>query len=201
MGNDYPVSFEMDYIPGRSRLTTFFRYVLALPHIIFAYAYSLVFLVVWVIAWFALLITGRWPEGPYRFVCGYLRYITRLAGYLSLGVDHYPPFGGGDDPSYPIRVGIDRPLASYSRLKVLFRFIYAILALVIRYALGLIVGVVAVLSWFAIVVLGRQPEGLQNALDFSLAYTTKADALIFLITETYPPFGGGSQDRVTASTT
>jgi hypothetical protein len=41
----------------------------------------------------------------------------------------------------------------------------------------------------AIVVTGRQPESLQNAINFSLAYTIRADALMFLITETYPPFG------------
>jgi hypothetical protein len=57
------------------------------------------------------------------------------------------------------------------------------------YALGIVLSFVAFLSWFAIVVLGRQPESLQQALSFCLAYTTRADALMFLITETYPPFG------------
>src|SRR5665213_3185619 len=179
----------MDHVSRRSRLTTFFRYVLAIPHFIFAYVYSIVFLVVWVIAWFALLITGRWPEGLYRFAGNYLRYIVRLSGYLYLGVDQYPPFGGSEDAVYPIRVGIAPPQASYSRLKVFFRGIYAILAMIIRYALGIVIAAVAFLSWFAIVFTGRQPEGLQNALNFALAYTTKADALLFLITETYPAFG------------
>ena len=198
MGNNYPVSFEMDHVSRRSRLTTFFRYVLAIPHFIFAYVYSIVFLVVWVIAWFALLITGRWPEGLYRFAGNYLRYIVRLSGYLYLGVDQYPPFGGSEDAVYPIRVGIAPPQASYSRLKVFFRGIYAILAMIIRYALGIVIAAVAFLSWFAIVFTGRQPEGLQNALNFALAYTTKADALLFLITETYPPIGD-SQSQVPAS--
>jgi hypothetical protein len=200
VGTNYPVTFEMDYIPQRSRLTTFFRYLLAIPHFVFAYVYTIVFLFVWVIAWFALLFTGRWPEGLYRFAGNYLRYITRLGGYLYFGVDQYPPFGGSEDNSYPVRVGIAPPQASYSRLKVFFRGIYAILAMVIRYALGIVTAFVAVLSWFAIVFTGRQPEGLQNALSFSLAYMTKADALIFLITETYPPFGTG-EGQVTASAT
>ena len=198
MGNNYPVSFEMDYVSRRSRLTTFFRYLLAIPHFVFAYAYSIVFLIVWVIAWFALLITGRWPEGLYRFASNYLRYIVRLNGYLYLGVDQYPPFGGTEDASYPIRVSIAPPQAGYSRLKVFFRGIYAILAMIIRYALGIVMAAVAFLSWFAIVFTGRQPEGLQNALNFGLAYTTRADALLFLITETYPPFGD-SHSQVPAS--
>jgi hypothetical protein len=90
-----------------------------------------------------------------------------------------------------VRVQIAPPLAHYSRLKVLFRPIYAILALVIRYALSIVLACVGLISWVVIVITGRQPATLQNALSFSLAYTIKADALIFLITETYPPLGEG----------
>jgi hypothetical protein len=178
----------MEYLRRRSRLSTFFRYVLAWPHLLFALVYSVGFYVVWIISWFALLFTGRWPESLYNFTGGYLRYITRLSAFLYLGVDRYPPFNGGDDPSYPVRVQIAPPLPKYSRLKVLFRMIYAILAMVIRYAMSIIISFVAVLSWITIVITGRQPESLQSALNFSLAYTTRADALLFLLTETYPPF-------------
>jgi hypothetical protein len=108
--------------------------------------------------------------------------------FFYLGVDRYPPFSGADDGSYPVRVHIAPPLPQYSRLKVLFRMIYAILAMVIRYAMSIIIGFVSVLSWITIVITGRQPESLQNALNFALAYTTRADALLFLLTETYPPF-------------
>jgi Domain of unknown function (DUF4389) len=187
--SNYPVDFEMDYLQQRSRLTTFFRWILAIPQFVFAFVYSIAFYIVWIISWFALLFTAAWPEGLYNFACGYLRYIARLSGYITLGVDQYPPFSGADDPSYPIRVRIDPPLARYNRLKVFFRLIYAILAIVIRYALGIVLEFVAFVSWFAIVITGRQPAGLQDALNFALAYTTRADALLFLITETYPPFG------------
>jgi hypothetical protein len=54
--------------------------------------------------------------------------------------------------------------------------------------MSIIISFVAVLSWITIVITGRQPESLQNALKFALAYTTRADALLFLLTETYPPF-------------
>ncbi len=189
MGTDYPVTFEMDYVSRRSRLSTFFRGLLVIPHYFVLIVYGLIFDVVWIIAWFVLLFTARWPEGLYRFVSGYLRFLARFSAYLYLGVDRYPPFGLSDDGDYPVRVRIDPPLAHYSRLKVFFRLIYAILAIVIRYALSIVLAFAALLSWFAIVVTGRQPQGLQNALNFSLAYTTRADALLFLLTETYPPFG------------
>jgi hypothetical protein len=184
----YPVSFEMDYVTRRSRLTTFFRYFCVLPQLVFAFFYAIAFYVVWIISWFALVFTGRWPESLYNFTAGFLRYITRVTAYFYLGVDKYPPFSGADDASYPVRVRIAPPLPRYSRLKVFFRMIYAILAMVIRYAMSIIISFVALLSWITIVITGRQPESLQNALKFALAYTTRADALLFLLTETYPPF-------------
>jgi hypothetical protein len=174
MGMSYPVGFEMEYVRRRSRVTTFFRYILAIPQFVFAWFYAIAFYVVLVIAWFALL-----------------RYITRFSAYFFLGVDKYPPFSGAEDDSYPVRVHIAPPLDRYSRLKVFFRPIYALLAIVIRYALGVVLSFVAFLSWFAIVITGRQPASLQNALNFSLSYTTRSDALIFLITQTYPALEEG----------
>jgi uncharacterized protein DUF4389 len=189
MLTSYPVEFEMDYVERRSRLTTFFRSTLAIPHVLFAVVYGVAFYVVYFIAWFALMFTGRWPAGLYEFAGGFLRYITRLSAYMYLGVDQYPPFSGAPDDSYPVRVHIAPPLESYSRLKVFFRAWYAILALVIRYAMAIVIAFVGLISWFAIVFTGRQPESLQNALYFALSYTTRADGLIFLITETYPTVG------------
>ena len=132
----YPVGFEMDYIQRRSRVTTFFRYILAIPQFIFAFCYSIAFYVVLIVSWFVLLFTARWPIGLYEFSGGFLRYLARLSAYVFLGVDRYPPFNGTEDLSYPVRIEIAPPLEHYSRLKVLFRPIYAILAIIIRYALG-----------------------------------------------------------------
>lgn len=189
MLTSYPVEFEMDFVERRNRLTTFFRSLLSVPHYLFAAVYGVAFLVVYIVAWFALMFTGRWPAGLYEFAGGYLRYISRLSAYMYLGVDQYPPFSGAPDDSYPVRVHIAPPLDRYSRVKVFFRGLYAILAVIIRYAMAIVIGAVALISWFVIVITGRQPAGLQNALSFALSYTARADGLIYLITETYPPLG------------
>jgi len=182
----YPIRFDMDFVEQRRRLTTFFRAILAIPQLVFAAVYGIAFFIAYIGAWFALMFTARWPVGLYEFMGGFLRYITRVTAYLYLGVDEYPPFNGAESDSYPVRVHIAPPLERYSRVKVFFRPLYAILALVIRYALHIVISVVAVLSWFVIVITGREPESLQNALRFALSYTTRADGLIYLITETYP---------------
>lgn len=195
----YPVSFEMDYVARRSRLTTFFRWLLAIPHFFFAAFYGIAVYVVLIIAWFALLFTARWPTSLYEFTAGFVRYTARLSAYLYLGVDSYPPFSGAEDDSYPVRVRIAPPLEHYSRLKVFFRWIYAIGAIVIRYAMGIVLSLVSLASWFVIVATGRQPEAFQSAIDFALTYTIRADALLFLLTETYPPLQSAQPPRSPAS--
>ena len=77
---------------GRNRLTIFFRILLAIPHIIVISLISLVALFVYVIAWFAVLFTGKWPTGLRNFVIGLTRWNTRLNSYMYLLTDEYPPF-------------------------------------------------------------------------------------------------------------
>jgi Domain of unknown function (DUF4389) len=183
----YPVTFEADYVEKRSRLTTFFRLLLAIPHLIVLTFYALAAGVVVIIAWFALVFTGRWPRGMYDFVAGFFRYGTAVHGYFYLLTDQYPPFGPDVD-SYPVRLNVAPPQDEYSRLKVLFRIILAIPPYIIAYAMNIVMQVGAFLAWFAIVVLGRQPKGLQDMIVLGLSYQQRAYTYIALITEDWPPF-------------
>ncbi len=78
---------------ARNRLTVFFRGILVLPQIVVWYILGIAAAVVAVIAWFAVLFTGRWPQGLRNFFIGYLRWTSRLLAYMFLVVDQYPPFG------------------------------------------------------------------------------------------------------------
>jgi hypothetical protein len=184
----YPVTFEADYVEQRSRLTTFFRLLLAIPHyIVLAFWGIGVFFAV-VIAWFALLFTGRWPQGLYDFTAGFVRYSTRVSGYTWLLADPYPPFSGDDEPSYPVRLHVGPPLPEYNRLKVLLRIFYVIPAYLIVYVMNIVVELAGFAAWLVIVVTGKQPKGLQDVIGLCVSYTARAYALMLLITETYPPF-------------
>lgn len=184
----YPVTFEADYVEQRSRLTTFFRLLLVIPHLIVASLWGIAAFVVVVIAWFALLFTGRWPAGMYDFTAGFLRYYTRVHAYLFLLVDPYPPFSGADDAGYPVRLHVGPPQDSYDRLKVLLRLFYIIPAYLIVYVMSIVLELAAIASWLVIVVIGRQPKGLQDVLGLCVSYISRAYALFGLLTETYPPF-------------
>jgi Domain of unknown function (DUF4389) len=183
----YPVTFEADYVEQRSRLTTFFRLILVIPQIIVMAFYGFAAIVVVIIAWFALLFTGRWPQGMYDFVAGFFRYSTAVNGYCYLLTDVYPPFGPDVD-GYPVRLNIAPPKEKYNRLKVLFRIILAIPPYIISYAMSIVAQIGAFLAWFAIVALGRQPKGLQDMIVLGLSYQQRAYAYMALITEDWPPF-------------
>ena len=73
----YPVTFEADYVERRNRLTAFFRLILAIPLCIWLLRLRIVAEIALVIAWFAIVITGRYPRGLYDFVAGFTRFATR----------------------------------------------------------------------------------------------------------------------------
>jgi Domain of unknown function (DUF4389) len=194
----YPVTFEADYAEQRSRLTTFFRLLLAIPHLLIVAFWGLAVFFGVIVAWFGLLFTGRWPLGLYMFTANFLKYFTRVSGYCWLLTDPYPPFPSGvnDDPDYPVRLDVAAPLAEYSRLKVLLRIFYIIPAYIVVYALSLVLDVVGFVAWLVIVVTGKQPKGLQDILRFCVSYTARAYALFLLVTETYPPFNDEEPQQI-----
>jgi uncharacterized protein DUF4389 len=185
----YPVSYAADYAAeGRNRLTTFFRYFVQIPWVIVAALYGFVATFAVVIAWFAILFTGRYPEGLYNFVAGYIRMAARVNAFSYLLTDEYPPFNGEDDPGFPVRVGIPGPLDSYSRVKVFFRYIIGIPVMILGFIQSIILAVVTLIAWFAILFTGRHPEGLFGPGRSALAYLTRAGAYFSLLTEDWPPF-------------
>lgn len=194
----YPVSFEADYVEPRNRLTTFFRIFLAIPHFILGWFYGVAASVAAVIAWFAIVFIGRYPEGIYNFLAGFARFYTRLLGYVSLLTDQYPPFSGSADDTYPVRVHIGDPKAEYDRLKTGLRFILAIPILILRYVLQLLVGWGALAAWFVIVITGHQLRGLQQVMVLGSSYIARSDAYLFLLTESYPPFSDDMRAAIEA---
>ncbi len=190
----YPVTFAVDYLEHRNRLTTFFRLLLAIPIMIWLAFYGLVAFVALVIAWFTLVITARYPAGLYDFVAGYVRLLTFANAYVALLCDSYPPFVGEGD-GYPVQMTFAGPLPHYSRAKAFFRVILAIPIVLLRYVIQMLLELAAFAAWFVILVLGRLPRGLFDVMVLANSYVARSDAYLFLLTETYPPF----QDEVTRS--
>jgi hypothetical protein len=196
-------------IENRNRLTTAFRLILALPQLILvggpaAFALSwgtsrgevnwwgsgggvlgVVAVVCAVIAWFAIIFTGRHPGGLWSLAAFYLRWRVRVAAYVALLRDEYPPFGDGP---YPATLELAQPKSERNRVTVAFRFFLAIPHLIAIWLLGIAWGVTTVIAWFAILLTGRFPESLYRFGVGALQWNIRVEAYLLLLSDEYPPF-------------
>ncbi len=88
----YPITVGVTYPEKLSRLSTFFRLILVIPQYVVLYFIGIVAWILMFFAWWAILFTGKYPRSLFDFVAGYLRWSTRVSGYMSLLTDKYPPF-------------------------------------------------------------------------------------------------------------
>jgi Domain of unknown function (DUF4389) len=194
----------------RNRLTVFFRLLLAIPHFIWLFLWTIAAFFAAIVNWFATLVRGISPRGLHNFLGAYVRYATQFYAYLYLAANPYPSFDGS--PGYPVECEIDGP-APQNRWKTLFRGLLALPALLLAAtlagfgagggggggqrqdgdatyygsfsAMGVAV-TVALLAWFACLVLGRMPRGFRDLQAYTLRYAAQAWAYVFLLTDRYP---------------
>jgi hypothetical protein len=184
----YPVHFDVEHQERYSRLSTFFRLILVIPHHIVLFFYAIAAVVVVVIAWFAILFTGRYPSGMFGFMTGFIRYSTQVSCYQFLLTDRFPQFGGGSyGDGYPVQVGIDEP-ERLSRLTTFFRPIMLIPPYVIVYVLTLLLELLAFFAWFVVIIIGRLPKGLFEVMELPARYGARFSAYAALATDAYPWF-------------
>ena len=92
---DQGVHLNLDYPDARqlSRWLPLVKWFLAIPHYVILFFLGIGALVAVIIAWFAIIFTGRYPENLFRFVVGVIRWSNRVTAYAFLLVtDEYPPF-------------------------------------------------------------------------------------------------------------
>lgn len=86
---------RVDLVPeleNRNRVTGLFRVILAIPHLVAMAVLGIAVCVLLVVGLFAVLFTGRWPEGVRSLLVGSGRWFLRANAYLTLLTDRYPPF-------------------------------------------------------------------------------------------------------------
>lgn len=82
----------------RNRLTVGLRLLWIIPAAIFGALLSIAAFFVVLVGFFAVLFTGRWPDGLRNFIVGFGRFFIRLSAYVDLLTDEYPPFALDDAP-------------------------------------------------------------------------------------------------------
>ncbi|MDH4178596.1 MAG: DUF4389 domain-containing protein [Thermoleophilia bacterium] len=178
----HAVRLELADPLARSRLTVFFRLLLALPHIFWLLLWSLLVLVLLPFAWVIALVIGRLPRPLQRLFSAWVRYAAHVTAFLYLVGGPFPGFSGA---AYPVSIVVE-PATRQRRLGILVRGVLAVPAMLVSGAYGSVMLVVAFLGWFAALVTGRMPEGLRNIGAVAIRYSAQTSAYLTLVTDRYP---------------
>jgi Domain of unknown function (DUF4389) len=215
----YPVHVEGRLEPGLSRGLWLVKWLLLVPHLIVLVFLWIAFAALTIVAWFAILITGRYPPGIFRFNLGVFRWTWRVSyyGYSALGTDRYPPFTLAEVPDYPATLDIAHPEHLSRGLVLVKTWLlaiphYLIVGIFIGGGTGTMmlangesapasagVGLVDLLVLFAGIALlfrGKYPRGIFDAVLGMDRWAIRVVAYAALMTDVYPPFRldqGGSE--------
>lgn len=194
----YPVSVKGELTMPLARGWWLLKWLLAIPHYIVLSFLWIAFVVVWVIAFFAILFTARFPKGLFEFNVGVLRWTWRVGfyGYQALGTDKYPPFTL-ESVDYPADIEVVYP-EKLSRGLVLIK--WWLLAIPHYIIIGIFQGgyggrggggltsILAIFGAVALLFTGRYPEDLFKLVVGMNRWTYRVVAYAALMTDKYPPF-------------
>ncbi len=203
----YPVSVSVPpALTNRNRLTTAFRLILAIPHLILVGGVGIgiasgggsattaggeggllgaVAFFLAIISWFTIVIGGTHIVGIRQFTLFYMRWRVRAIAYVTLLEDEYPPFG---DAPYPASIEVVDPAGPRDRLSVGLRILLAVPHLIGLCFVLLAWYLTTIAAWFIILFTGNYPQGLYDFGAGALRWLLRVEAYVLLLVDDYPPF-------------
>ncbi len=206
----YPVALSGRLDPGLSRWLWLVKWILVIPHYIVLFFLWIAFGVLWIVAFFAILFTGRYPRGIFDFNLGVLRWTWRVAfySYWALGTDRYPPFTLADVPDYPARLDVQYP-ERLSHWLPLVKWLLAIPHLILvaifvggwgwgwdwgwssgawGFGVAGLVGILVVIAGFILLFTASYPRSIFEFVLGLDRWVYRVVAYVSLMRDEYPPF-------------
>ena len=193
METAYPVSLDAELDPNLSRWLWLVKWFLAIPHYIVIIFLWIAFAVLTVVAFFAILFTGKYPRGIFDFNVGVLRWTWRVGFYSfsALGTDRYPPFSLKVE-DYPARFDVEYP-ERLSRGLVLVKWLlgiphYIVVGILQGGSYGGLNDVIVIFAAIALLFTGRYPASLFDLVMGFNRWAFRVIAYASLMRDEYPPF-------------
>jgi hypothetical protein len=186
----YPVNLKGELTVPPGRWVWLFKWLLAIPHFFILCLLGIASCVVCVIAFFAILFTGKYPKGLFEFNAGVLRWSWRVGfySYGALGTDKYPPFKLESVPDFPASLEILYP-EKLSRGLVLVK--WWLLAIPHYFIIEVFSDLIPILIFVAGICLlfsGRYPKDLFKLAIGLNRWRYRVIVYATLMRDEYPPF-------------